>query len=425
MVAVYFHFNVIFAKAGGASLYLSPNNGTFDVGSTFNVSIFVNTGDQKVNAVKVELKFDPKKLQIAKPTTGKSFISIWIAPPSYSNKEGILTFQGGIPTPGINTSSGLVSTVTFRAIAPGDTKLYFLNASQVLLDDGYGTNVLNSLGDGNYTISILPPEGPEIFSPTHPDLNKWYKNNNPTFSWNKEEGVTDFSYSLDNDSRGVPDNISEGDKISVSFSDLKDGIWYFHAKAKKGNIWGGTSHYVILVDSTPPASFVIKVDPSEKTDVAKPMVSFFTTDSLSETEHYEVKVVDITIGREDKKDSFFIETSSPYQLSSLEIGKYMVVVRAYDRAGNWRDESVKIEIVAKETAIAKKEVQRDQQMPWWLLLTILLTLLILILLILIILWKRKRKKKNKSKRETLRRLKEKQKKIQQDLERIETDENYQ
>lgn len=382
------------AEAGGASLYLSPNSGTFDVGSTFDVSIFVNTGDQNINAVRVELKFDPKKLQIANPTTGKSFISIWIAPPSYSNSEGILTFQGGTPSPGISTSSGLVSTITFRAIMPGDTKLYFLNSSQILLDDGYGTNVLNSSGEGSYKISIPPPDGPKVFSSTHFDLNKWRKNNNPTFSWEKEDEVTDFSYGIDLDSQGVPDNISEGGSTSISYSNLEDGTWYFHIKAEKENVWGGTSHYVALIDSTPPASFTIKVDPSEKTSTAQPIISFLTTDSLSGIDHYEIKIVDITAGRENRNDSFFVETSSPYQLPRLEIGKYMVVARAYDKAGNWRDESVKIEIVPEGTSVTGKGVWTDGSLfSWWPFLLVILILVFIIFLLLLTLWKKEKKQK--------------------------------
>ena len=43
-------------EAAGASLYLAPANGTFFVGSTFDVSVFVNTGGNNVNAVKVDLE---------------------------------------------------------------------------------------------------------------------------------------------------------------------------------------------------------------------------------------------------------------------------------------------------------------------------------------------------------------------------------
>ena len=176
------------AGAAGASLYFSPASGTFFVGSTFDISIFINTGGEDVNAVQVDIKFDPQKLQVASPTAGKSFIEVWVSQPTYSNTKGEMSFIGGIPSPGINTSAGLVSTVTFRVISPGVTPVLFLDSSKVLRNDSEGTNILTSMARGVYTLIIPPPEGPKVFSPTHPDTNKWYKNNNPTFSWKKKKG---------------------------------------------------------------------------------------------------------------------------------------------------------------------------------------------------------------------------------------------
>jgi len=379
-------------QAAGASLYLSPNSGTFYVGSTFDVSIFVNTGGEDINAIQADLKFDSKKLQIASPTAGKSFISVWISQPTYSNIEGTAFFQGGIPTPGINTSAGLVSTITFRVIAPGETTIYFLDSSRVLLDDGKGTDILTSMGRGVYNLLIPPPEGPKVFSSTHPDQNKWYKNPNPTFSWEKEEGVTDFSYSLDFDSQGIPDNLPEGDFTSISFTDLDDGIWYFHIKAKKAGVWGGTSHYLVQIDSTPPASFIPEITPSTRTSVSQPIVSFITTDALSGFDHFEIKIIDISPDREEKEVGFFIEVASPYKLPAFESGEYMLVVRAFDKAGNWRDESVKIEIIPKGTGLTKKGIWFfGIFMPWWLIIIILILIFLLIIGLLTLRWRKYRR----------------------------------
>lgn len=408
-------FLPVAVRAAGASLYFSPNSGTFYVGHTFNVSIFVNTGGNNVNAVRVDLKFDPKKLQIASPTAGRSFISVWISQPSYSNIEGTASFQGGVPSPGINTSSGLVSTITFRAVAPGETSIYFLNSSRVLLNDGKGTNVLSSLGQGVYTLSIPPPEGPRVFSSTHPDQNRWYKNNNPTFSWEKEPGVEAFSYSLDQDSQGAPDNVPDGEHTSVSFSDLKDGLWYFHIKAKKGEVWGGVSHYLVQIDSSPPASFKPKISPSEKTSVAQPIVSFITTDALSGFDHFEVKVIDISPERKEKEAGFFVEAVSPYKLPVLERGKYMVVVRAFDKASNWRDESLKLEVIPRGFAITKEGIWLwELLIPWWLIILILVLLILLILAILLYIWRRHKKKQA----EMQRRLEERERYFREEAERI-------
>jgi len=375
-------------RAEAASLYLSPGAGTFFVGSTFDVSVFVNTGGEYINAVEVNIKFDPKKLQVSSPTGGKSFIEVWVAQPTYSNTKGTMRFIGGIPTPGIRTSAGLVSTVTFRAISPGETSVYFLESSKVLRNDPEGTNILTSIGRGSYNLVIPPPEGPKVFSPTHPDQNKWYKNNNPTFSWEKEERVTDFSYSLDQDAFGVPDSLSEGDYNSVSFSEIEDEIWYFHVKAKKGGVWGGASHYVVRIDTSPPAIFTLEIDPSERTVERQPLISFITTDSLSGMNHYKLKYIDITPERKEEEVGFFTEVVSPHKLPHLEVGRYLVVVRAYDDSGNWREQTVKIEIFPDGIYFSGRGIHyRWYLFPWWLLILILL---IILLLVLYLKWRREK-----------------------------------
>jgi len=383
-----FSFLAVSCQAAGASLYLSPASGSFFVGSTFDISVFINTGQEDVNAVEVNLQFDPTKLQIASPTAGKSFIEVWVSQPTFSNIKGTMSFIGGVPSPGINTSSGLVSTITFRAISPGETSVIFLNTSKVLRNDAQGTNILTSATRGNYTLLIPPPEGPKVFSSTHPDQNKWYKNNNPTFSWEKEEKVTDFSYSINQDSAGVPDNIPEGDHTSVSFSEIEDGIWYFHVKATKEGVWGGTSHYVVRIDNTPPAAFTLTVTPSLKTTEKQPLVSFMTTDALSGIDYYQIKYIDVTPERKEEEAGFFTEAISPHKLSPLEIGEYLVVIRAYDISGNWREGTVKIQIFSEGIFFTKKGIQFGAfTLPWWILILILL---IIIILLALYLWRKHR-----------------------------------
>ena len=412
---------VLTVEAVGASLYLSPQTGTFFVGSTFDVSVFVNTNENNVNAVKIDLKFDPKKLQIASLTAGKSFIAVWISQPTFSNIKGTAAFRGGVPSPGINTSAGLVSTITFRAIQPGEAVVFILDSSQVLLDDGKGTNILTSVGRGVYKIIIPPPEGPKVFSPTHPDQNKWYSNNSPTLSWEKEPGVADFSYSIDDSFYGVPDNISEGDYSSVSYADLEDGIWYFHIKAKKGNVWGGITHYILLIDTTSPATFTLSFEPALRSPVMTsktPVVSFITTDSLSGLSHYELKLIDLTKAPEKKETKFFIEAFSPYQLPLLDTGEYEILVRAFDRALNWQDSAEKIEVIPidKIFYIDKKGINIWTFFLSWGKLTLIFLLLIIVILVVIFFWY-KRHKNLDQKREVLRGIEEKAKRNDQELKR--------
>ncbi|MDO8264970.1 MAG: cohesin domain-containing protein [Candidatus Parcubacteria bacterium] len=208
-------------QAQTASLYLAPSSGSFLTGSTFSVSVFVNTEGNEINAVSAEITFPPEILQITSPAAGTSFITEWITPPNYSNEKGIISFRGGIPW-GIKTSAGLVSTITFRTVASGKAKISFGKNSRILLNDGKGTDILTTIINGEYNIIIPPPEGPIVFSPTHPEPNVWYSDANPSFSWEKEAGISDFSWSIDQNPNGRPDSIGEGLQNITSFTDLDD-----------------------------------------------------------------------------------------------------------------------------------------------------------------------------------------------------------
>ncbi|MFQ6084078.1 MAG: cohesin domain-containing protein, partial [Candidatus Aminicenantia bacterium] len=170
-------------RADGGSLSIFPQTGSFTAGSTFEVSIFMNTGGNNINAVQVDLKFDPKRLQVITPAKGISVVEEWIFPPSFSNIKGTINLQGGFLREGINTSEGLITVIVFEAISPGKMTVDFLDSSKVLVGGEGGVNILTSVNRGVYNILPPPFKGPRIFSETHPDQNKWYKNNSPTYSW--------------------------------------------------------------------------------------------------------------------------------------------------------------------------------------------------------------------------------------------------
>ena len=331
-----------------ASIFVGPVSGTFTVGSTFTVSVYVNTGGQPINAIEANLSFPTDKLQVVSPTAGKSLIQIWVNQPTYSNESGNLKFRGTIPSPGINTESGLISTVTFRVKSTGMAILKVLDTSRVLLNDGRGTDVLGQRTSGIYTLALPPPGGPIVTSPTHPDQQKWYVEKNATFSWDSPPGAQGFSYVLNDVPVDTSDDISEGMRNGVTYKNLADGTYYFHIKALRDGVWGGVSHYAINVDNTPPASFSINISPSEKTSNHFPIISFDTTDAVSGIDHFELKIIPLdkpSVGtiNSGNETPFFVEATSPYS-RQLDLGRYDVVVRAYDHALNFTQSSVRLTI---------------------------------------------------------------------------------
>lgn len=356
------------AKGETASLYLAPSGGTFFVGSTFSVSIYLNTKGNKINAVEIDLKFPPDILQVTTPTAGESFISEWIVPPAYSNIGGTISFKGGIPG-GIVTTAGLVSTITFRAKSPGKAEVEFLDSAKVLLADGKGTPIFTTNVGGVYEILVPPPEGPKISSSTHPDPGIWSLNSSPSFSWEKEEKVTDFSYSFSQNPQENPDTISEGDQTFKSYEEIEDGIWYFHLRAKKEGIWGKTSHFAVRIDTSPPQKF------EPKADVFAGFIYFETKDFHSGIDYYEISVINIS--QSPTAAPFFVEATSPFKIPLREPGKYSVIVRAYDRAGNYQIAEIRFQMLSSFFSIGEGGIQlRGIFFPRWLIFLILFILII-------------------------------------------------
>lgn len=343
LAVVAFLFCILYV-AHAATISISPNTGTFSVGSTFDVSVFLDTQNQSVNVIDLYLQFPPDELQVVSPSVGQSIISVWTSPFQYDNIRGAAHFQGGIPG-GINVSSGLISTLKFRVRKIGVATVKISGDSKALLNDGNGTNALENTQDGIFSLILPPPAGPIIASPTHPDQSRWYSDSTVTFTWASDASVEGYSYMLDGNPISVPDDVVKGTKTSIAYSGVSDGTHYFHIKALRGGVWGGTSHFAVNIDSAPPADFPIGIQPSQLVTDSNLLFSFSTTDSQSGINHYEYAAVLVSaadaasIG--EAIQPFFAEAGSPVELN-LGQGTYDIIVRAYDNAGNLREETKRI-----------------------------------------------------------------------------------
>ena len=372
LITIYIIFFLSFglvslAQAEEASLSIYPQTGTFTVGSTFDVSIFVNTGGNNVNAVRVDLKFNPKKLQVITPAKGLSAVAGWTFPPSFSNTKGDISLQGRFFPRGINTSEGLISVIVFEVMSSGRTEVHFLDSSQVLVGEEEGINILTSVNRGVYDIVPSPPMGPRIFSESHPDQNKWYKNNSPVFSWERIEKAVGYSFLLDDDPFGEPDNTIDTESTSISFSEVEDGGRYFHLRVKKEQIWGGTSHFRVMIDNIPPSTFEPYLEPFRLTSGSYLLIYFNASDLLSGINHYEARLADFT-DPENVVLSAWIREESPFRLSTERSGTFEIFVRAFDEAGNFREGKVRARVLSPPLIIVSGGIQiKGFFVPWWLI----------------------------------------------------------
>lgn len=388
-----FYFRTFFAAptiVKAATLTISPGSGTFVVGSTFDASIILDTKDKAANAIEVELLFPADKVQLANPSVGKSIVQLWPAPPEFSNRDGRIYFAGGIPSPGINVSNGVVLTLTFRVVAPGDGEIAFGPKTHIFANDGKGTNILKQKSSGFFHFTYPPPEGPTISSPTHPDPDIWYRNNNPIFIWPKDTLSDGYSYEINKDPEGYPATVINGTNSSVSYRNVSNGTWYFHLREKAEGVWGGVSHYMIKVDVLSPASFSIDVSPGVRTTSRSPIVRLFTTDAFSGLDHYELKIV--SLSSPTASDALFFETGPTYQLTDLQPGRYEIIARAVDKAKNYEEAAVTLSVVgAFNRFISQDGIDLVFVfLPWSWIIMVTSFILVILLLILLSIWLRHR-----------------------------------
>ena len=154
-----------------ATLALSPVSGSYEVGDSFSVDIRVDTNGQDVVVVAAYLDYNNNHFRADSIDTGDSVFTTE-AEKSIESSSGQIKITVGKPTPGVNSSSAKVATVNFTAISEvtaGSDNISFdfssgaTNESNVILDDGQGTDILSGVYNSSFSVteSVTDPEDPE------------------------------------------------------------------------------------------------------------------------------------------------------------------------------------------------------------------------------------------------------------------------
>jgi len=148
-----------------ATLSISPEAGSFNANDNFVANIYLNTHSQNVVVAAVYLNYDRTHFQaVSIDMTGSVFS--FEAEKMIDPANGKIKITRGIPTPGVNLSNGLVAKINFKAlsnVSPVDDNFTFdfiagsTVESNVILDDGKGTEILSGVYNAKYTIGSGGP----------------------------------------------------------------------------------------------------------------------------------------------------------------------------------------------------------------------------------------------------------------------------
>jgi hypothetical protein len=63
---------------------------------------------------------------------------------------------------------------------------------------------------------------------------------------------------------------------------------------------------------------------------------------------------------------FFIEANSPYRIPFESAGKYAILVRAHDKAGNFRESKSNLSVVGSLISYTENGIKiKNLFLPWW------------------------------------------------------------
>ncbi|RLC78029.1 MAG: hypothetical protein DRJ03_15975, partial [Chloroflexi bacterium] len=147
----------------------------------------------------------------------------------------------------------VASTTNWQyAFAPDDGETYDIQSRATDNAD----NIETTYGVGSFTYSESGPEAPEISSSSHPDEATWYADDDPAFDWTEPAstaGVAGYSYILDQNPGTTPDAVADTTARTRSYTDLADGVWWFHVRALDGaSTWGPADHFAVHIDTATP-----------------------------------------------------------------------------------------------------------------------------------------------------------------------------
>lgn len=167
---------VLVGNTNNATLSLSPNAGIYKIGNAYSVDILLNTHGQNVVAVAAYLNYNPALFQVASVDSTGSIFTMEIE--SVINVPGNVKVTRGIPTPGVNVTSGKFVTLNIIGLtdaAPSADNFTFnftagsTNDSNVILNDGLGTDILSGVDNGKYGFDGTPPANVSSFAATAGD----------------------------------------------------------------------------------------------------------------------------------------------------------------------------------------------------------------------------------------------------------------
>jgi len=327
------------ASAATANITLTPNIISLTTNQNLTVNISASAVGANIDVIQFsDILYNTSILEL-QSFSKEANCAFSFPPTNYLYSCGL--------SPVIGSGAVNIATVTFKTKQSGSTNITLNNLKAI--SAGVNVGVTGGSISINVSAPFVAPQRPGLVfvsSSTHPDENSWYSSSLLKLSWSKSVGVTGFSYLLDQNIATIPPLASLGSGTIKEYSDLKEGIYYFHIKAKNAQGWGGVRRFRINIDKTKPYDLNLSFEVGGSSIEPKTFAKFEAKDDLSGIEKFMISI----------NGSEFVQVSSPHEmLVDEDNNSKEVVVRAYDKAGNYIEKKEKF--TPKEAIVPRPEIE--------------------------------------------------------------------
>ena len=328
-----------------STLKFEPDNNVIDQSSEQRIAIKVATGGEAINALTVEVDFDPAQAKVLDILTENSFCrpDLFVEK-SIDNDTGKVMITCGLPSPGFNGGEGVVAELLLQPLKIGDFALHFGPSTSVIANDGLGTDVLRQSTDASYRVANFElqtaqngqvPPAVQIFSSSHPNSERWYNQRAINFSWPPYQGYQYF-YLFDKNPNSIPRGEFSTTENELNLSAKDDGIYYLHVVAFKDGQAGPVSSYKVKIDATIPLPPLILASKTTAEIGEIIRFKFAGSDDLSGLQKgFYVKI----------DNSILFPVLPQLDIPFYDPGRHIITLRVFDNAGNYRDSILEISIL--------------------------------------------------------------------------------
>lgn len=356
------------SKIIAADFFTTTAKTQVNVDDTFDIYVNINSGGDIINSGEGNISFPSDLLSVVSINNTSSVFSMWPEKPVFSNQNGTLSFNGGLPNPGFSGQKGVALRITFKAKKVGVAPISIVSGS-IYSNDGTGTDVLKGKRGITMTINQSPvkkviedekpaivdevvkpavitdnalkpksvnlPPIPNVSSKDLLDLNNWSTQKNILLEWDIPKGVDAVQYSIDSNEISTPNILKIPPLNNTQLINMANGVSNFHIRFRNSNGWGEILHKKIKVDVINPE--ILSVD-QYTNDQGLISLNIKSIDLHSGVDKVKINVDDKDI-LESKVGS---DNTVKFDLPLLKTGDNLVKIIVYDVAGNYFTKEISV-----------------------------------------------------------------------------------